>query len=308
MDKRGFHRLFMGVILTILVVLLTIYMVVTPRTSESLHKLTQTEVANTETKTAADTEASRQTQQTKEPDPDQHVVIKKETMDLLYAELKPHKYSEDPYLEARSIVAEHAFCFAVDDVNVTEHLQQAFNRADRRDLFNQIQQQCQATRSAYPTLQAVFDDIYLHLKPTSHTGRLLQQMLKRQDGMGADQRHNEQTLRALLNSQNGPILAEQAGMPFMFFTQGEPVPISQWIGSRNNQYIEQLFQLSLTRLACRYQGGAACQPHGMAMLMLCSGDSAACGLDFQSYYQQNILPGIQKDVDILVEKFEAMVE
>lgn len=312
MDKRGFHKMFLIVIALIIAVLILIYVLVTPRTREALHRLSQPE-----TDTAVQTEhisrESQQPSQTETPktdiNADTETVIPQKTLNSLLEELQPHTYSTDPYLEARSILSENAFCFADDADGFSSHMHQAFKKANRLNEYKQLQQHCRGILTAYPTLQSTFEEIYLNLKPTSETGQLLQAMIKRGNEFSSVmQSHNEQTLRALLKSQNGPLLAEQAGMPFMYFNPGEPAPISQWINSRNYRYIEQLFTLSLTRLACQYQGGAACQPGGMAMLILCAQDPAACGLDFSSYYQQNILPGMQKDVDILVEKFEVMAE
>lgn len=312
MDKRGFHKMFLIVIALIIAVLIFIYIVVTPRTRESLHQLSQPET-DTVVQPEHISRKPQQPQQTDTPrtdiNADTETAIPQNTLNSLLEELKPHKYSPDPYLEARSILSENAFCFADDEDDFSGHMHQTFLKADRLKEYQHLQQHCRAILTAYPTLRSTFEDIYLNLKPASHTGQLLQAMIKRgKDSRSVMQSHNEQTLRALLKSQNGPLLAEQAGMPFMYFNPGEPAPISQWINSRNYRYIEQLFTLSLTRLACQYQGGAACQPGGMAMLILCAQDPAACGLDFSSYYQQNILPGMQKDVDILVEKFEAMAE
>lgn len=312
MDKRGFHKMFLIVIALIIAVLILIYVVVTPRTREALHRLSQPE-----TDTAVQTEhisrESQQPSQTETPktdiNADTETVIPQKTLNSLLEELQPHTYSTDPYLEARSILSENAFCFADDADGFSSHMHQAFKKADRLNEYKQLQQHCRGILTAYPTLKSTFENIYLNLKPTSQTGQLLQDSIKRyNESKNEIKSHSEQTLRALLKNQNGPLLAEQAGMPFMYFNPGEPAPISQWIDSRNHRYIEQLFSLSLTRLACQYQGGVACQPSGMAMLLLCTQDPAACGLDFDSYYQQNILPGMQKDVDILVEKFEAMAE
>lgn len=312
MDKRGFHKLFFGVIVLIICVLAAIYWVVTPRTKESLHQLSQQqgkEDANAHQLKPDKNTAIESGKKAKEKQPGSEKTMPPDQLQALTHELIPHKYHPDTYLEARSIIAEHAFCFAVSSDGFSDHMKQRFKTADRLSEYRKMQNQCQLTISAYPVLTAEFEHIYQKLEPQSKLGKQLKQLTEK-TGMLADSSDSiyREALLSLLKSKNGPLIGEQASMSFIYLSQGEIVPISQWINSQNNQYFERVFHLALTKLACQYQGGVACQPHSMAMLMLCSQDDGACGTDFNQFYQQRIMPGMKKDIEVVFNHFQSLSE
>lgn len=312
MDKRGFKKMFLLVIAFVIIILLIIYLVVTPRTRESLEKLSQAEVKETtsgENQQAIDPQLSNKKYTQNKPTEAEDKTFSNEQITALDNELLPRRYHDDIYVEAYSIISEKFLCFTLDFTpRMKSHLKTSFAASDRQSQLNNIINQCQKELKIHPLLVQNGENLGQTLKPSSELGRLIKN-LAYNTGIDAHSKDFQyQTLLAVLKTKNGPLIASQAIMPFAFFSEGEIIPISTWVGSRDFRYIEQIFQLAMTQMACRYQGGIACQPQGMVMTMNCISHQPACGLDFQSYYQQNILPGMQKDVDILVEKFEAMAE
>lgn len=311
MDKRGFNKMFLIVIAVAIVVVLIIYITVTPRNAASLAQLNQqqTNQSGQQNKTDPILTTEKVSQDDSKPETQQSEPLSEDIIMQLKEELKPHKYHSDPYIEAHSIMSENATCFAVSNSNEGEtHIKKNYIANNKLAEFEAMMNNCQAVLQSYPTLADNVENIYWNLPPNSQVGHNLQNMFQQQLKGASSKDTNSQTLIAVLKSKNGPLIAEQSSMGFMYFSDGEFMPFSAWLKSRNFHSIEQIFQLSLAKIACHYQAGIACEPQGMTMLTLCSLDNAACGLDFKSYYQQNILPGMQKDVDILVEKFEAMAE
>jgi len=311
MDKRGFNKMFLIVIAFAIVVVLLIYITVTPRNAASLAQLNQQKVNQSGQQNITDPNPATEkvNKDVSKPETQYNEPLSEDIITQLKEELKPHKYHSDPYLEAHSIMSENATCFALNDSNEGEtHIRKNYIANNKLAEFETTLKNCQSVLQSYPTLADNMESIYWSLPPNSQLGHKLQNMFQQQLKGASNKVTNSQTLIAVLKSKNGPLIAEQSSMGFMYFSDGEFMPFSIWLQSQNFQSIEQVFQLSLAKIACRYQAGIACEPQGMTMLTLCSLDNAACGLDYQSYYQQNILPGMQKDVDILVEKFEAMAE
>lgn len=189
---------------------------------------------------------------------------------------------------------------------IKSELTDNFAAADKLSEFQQMMADCQIDLQAYPILAGEMESFYWRLKPNSQIGHLLQRMLPGKNSPDLNKEDYRQTLTAVLKTQNGPLIAEQASLSFKYFSAGEFIPVSSWLNTKNNQYIEQTFQFSLSKLACRYQGGIACEPGGFTMLSICARDNTSCGLDFQAFYQQYIMPGMKKDIELLEEKFVAM--
>ena len=311
MDKRGFNKAFLIVIALALITLAMIYFTVTPRNTESLKKLSQAQelglsVSN-QGSDIKEIEPSEKDNIDNQDTPTDVNIMSPDRTAALHSELQPHKYHADPYIEARSIVSEKAFCFVIDNSDdAKSHVKDSFISSKRLTEFNDMVKHCQTELRTYPILFRELENIYWSMKPDSHIGQLLQEMLTNSYTINSQRDISYQSLIAVLKSKNGPLIADQASLIFGYLSEGEFMPFSTWLNSQNPQYLEQVFQLSLSKLACRYQGGIACEPYGMTMLTACGYDKTACGLDFQSYYKQTILPGMQKDVDLLIEKFEAM--
>ena len=312
MDKRGFHKMFFGVIILIVLVLIIVYIVITPRTRESLEQLSQQKVTEIAPQPKPKVEpSSNLTEQrgkvVKEPQSDEKT-LSQDQLVALDNELLPRQYHEDMYVEAQSIIAEKFLCFMVSlGPRIRSRLKTSYATSNRESQFDDSLEQCQKELNSYPLLKKEGEDLGQLLQPSSELGQMTKKLLySKNNSLTKDFKY--QSLLAVLKSKNGLLITYQASLPYIYFSEGEFIPISSWVNSQSHQYIQQLFKLSLTKLACRYQGGIACQPQGMAMTMNCMSHQPACGLDFINYYEQNILPGMQKDVDILVEKFEAMAE
>lgn len=315
MSRAGFFKLMAFTLAVVIFVLVYRLIAVTPRNSESLHKLTKRNENATHGETsktlpdalqsqiqhiAQDTLGSEQNQKDGQ--------INSQIQQLL-EELKPHKYSDDPYIEAYTLSQEVGFC-----KEQTSNQHQFFE--DRFEtllagLYERVKESCEAKIKRYPNLISLSSNYKTlqKISPTTAAGRSIKVMVPPKHAQPQQYRDLvNNRIKHVLQSNIGVLIAEAGMLSFVYFQKGETLPISQWLNSQDTEYNRQITQLALSKLSCRYQSGMACQATSSHMLLLCINEQTACGLDFHSYYEQNILPGMQKDVDILVEKFEAMAE
>jgi|GEM_PF-1705140 len=318
MSKRGFYKLMVFAIAVVIIAIAYRLLTVTPRTSESLHKLNQsTHESGGSSLDEADSmlpdaihnriaQITQETLATEEPQEDNEI---NNQVELILEELKPHKFSEDPFIEAYTLGYEAYFCSeqAVKD----QHNPELPMEPQLIDLFEQARKDCDVTRARYPHLVSLKDsyNIIKNIPPTTAAGRAIKTQVP--DSASGQQYYRDQLnnrLKHALQSKIGPIIAETGLASYFYFQNGETMPVSQWLNSQDIEYNRQVMKLALGKLACRYQDGMACQPTSSQMFMLCINDKTACGLDFNTFYQQTVMPGMQKDVEILIEKFAAMSE
>lgn len=318
MSKRGFYKLMAFAIAVVIIAITYRLLTVTPRTSASLHKLNQSaqessghplDEAGSMLPNSIQNRIAQITQETLATEESQENNEINTQIELILEELKPHEYSEDPFIEAYTLNREIYFCSeqAVSD----QRHNNPITESELIALFEQARKDCAGTRARYPHLVSLTDS-YMVIKkitPTTAAGRAIKEMMP--ESTSGQQQYKDQLnnrLKHVLQSKIGPIIAETGLASFFYLQNGETIPISHWLNSQDIEYNRQVMQLALSKLACRYQAGMACQPTSAQMFLRCINNKKACGLDFNTYYQQTVMPGMQKDVDILVEKFEAMAE
>ncbi|KAA3639794.1 MAG: hypothetical protein DWP95_09790 [Proteobacteria bacterium] len=318
MTKSGFHKLMFFTIAVVILVVIYRLLTVTPRTSESLQQLNTgaeskpQQLIDKEIPDALKIGIKQITQDTLNSGLAENARATTQSamaLEQLLTELKPHKYHPDPYVEAHSLMNSLFMCTAEfaepdDDFSrLTAKIDAAF--------LAQMDADCQTVNKRYPLLMTQSDNnqILRTIQATSELGQMLKKLPKI---TGHSQQHYRdislQRLKALLKSKIGVLIAEAGMTNFLFFQQGEILPFSKWLDSQDSEYNQQVSMYALAKISCNYQNGVACQPVSYNMLILCLMDDAACGLSFQDYYRQAVMPGMQKDVDILVEKFEVMAE
>ncbi len=319
MNKRSFYKLMVFIICAIILVAVYRLSPLTPRISESLQKINTAEnlevqqSENSQLPDTLQTETKQIIQNNLSLDESPQVVASDFEIEQLLNELEPHIYHEDPYIEAHSLINNLFMC--TSEFTALEEEGDDFKRLtdkiDATSLAN-MKADCKTANTRYPTLlkQSDNNNLLSFIEPTTHEGRIIKESTKIMDLSQPQQFRdiNLQRLKALLQTKIGALIAEAAMMNTLNFYNGEILPISQWLNSQDTDYNQQVSMFALVKMSCRYENGTACQAVGYNMMFQCLIDETACGLDFNTYYQQSIMPGMQKDVERLIIKFEAISE
>lgn len=85
-------------------------------------------------------------------------------------------------------------------------------------------------------------------------------------------------------------------------------PYQQLLNSVDSKYLSKVVHLAVGQRVCQLDDKHFCGSEGLLMLEACFNNTEMCGLDFNTWYQQAILPGMKKDVDLVLNHFQAFVE
>ncbi|WP_223789955.1 hypothetical protein [Marinicella meishanensis] len=220
----------------------------------------------------------------------------------LLQELSPRLFSDDPFVEIRSLEYVLGQCRDQDVVDRLFVGSGPFYQA-QQDLAQTLQQQCQHVRQQYPEYFSYPDHEQLAqaFAPTSRLGQMLQQ-LNDDDLTPLDRTElSSAILTQSIKERNGATLLDA-----VFVTRFGSLPnqaMAEVLGSRDHEYINQMSSLALMLLSCQFQGGRSCEPTSFYMIAMCSQTPGACGLDFPSWLELSTLPGMRRDIDRLVAHF-----
>lgn len=222
-------------------------------------------------------------------------------LDLL-AEIEDRKFSDDAAVELRSLTWNYGVCFEKVEINrIINHPN--YESPQKQQYVDLLLQECQAIQIQYPSLNSqlennAFDETF---KPSSELGRLL---LKRtNDGLTHIEREKLDELILIKAIQNGNGAIMMSSALIQGFMGNTGLPIKQVIQSNDSQYTNQMSQLAIYLLSCQYQNGSACKSTSTLMILQCSQQPSSCGLDFTSWYEQNTLPGMRRDVEKLMNYY-----
>ena len=106
----------------------------------------------------------------------------------------------------------------------------------------------------------------------------------------------------LLQAENGALLLEEVFLGYL-----DPVelifPVDRILGSNDRMYNHEVNKAALTLIACQFNQGQNCQEVGMFMILNCATERTACGQNFINWYAASTLPGMQNDVQLLVDYY-----
>ncbi|MFK8011989.1 MAG: hypothetical protein AB8B80_08120, partial [Marinicellaceae bacterium] len=280
MNKRKFQMWFMLLVLTIIAVLVYRMLTVETRNAETLAALSKSNIKSLE---SADVEAENEVVENKSTLP-QFTVKEIETiLDVL----QPHLFHDDPYIEAKLLFEMRPHC---------------------RYKKSTIKHQCEAVLTRYNELNALINGFQNLKEIPSNTE--LGQALKA--GMAYDPtqpdifRHDARhVLKLLIHSENPYVLGFEGGIyQFYGMDYGEILPFSKWLNSQDQEYNRLVLMFSLLKIASGYESTEYGVSNGFMNQMLCSSNRAVCGPDFEATYKKLILPGMQKDVDLMISHLE----
>ncbi len=221
----------------------------------------------------------------------------------LLQEIDSRIFSDDPYVEFHSLEFLMGQCrdpdlidqLLINDTPLKPQLQ----------LAEEIKLKCSGLIAEYPEFLSYpnLEQLLLAFEPQSRMGRLLKQSNATSD-MTPIERSELSTmiLRQSIKEQNSAAM-----MHSVFVARFGSLPtlgLADVLGSRDQEYLNQMSSLALMQMACQLQDGMACDSTSFYMILLCATSPTACGLNFNEWYQKITLPGMQRDVEKLVAYFK----
>jgi len=218
----------------------------------------------------------------------------------LLAEIANRQYSEDAFLEIKSLGWQIGYCAHQSDLdalfgNDVTVQQQALN--------DQVRSHCQSVTESHPKLVSLYagDRWQEVFKPQSPLGHLYPQR-KSAASKEEVQEYTREVVTQLLQKENGALLLEEVFLGYL-----DPVelifPVAEILGSRDSLYNQEVNKAALTLIACQFNQGQNCQEVGMFMILNCAYERTACGQNFNNWYTASTLPGMQRDVQLLVDYY-----
>ncbi len=304
MNRRGFHKMFFLMIAFVVLVLLSIFWLTEPRNKASLQALHE------QKNSPQVNEIAKQADVVTTPD-NKAAGVQAETTDELRAvldELQPHRYHPDPSIEARTVLLIYTVCSK--DANIEQWFHQILAESQRPTVVDDYIKFCAEATQRYPKLLGMseLDVLLKQLPTTSELGQMVKQATPSYDESFPEQYRMAalNKLNAVLASQNSALLFEASISTFMYFQHGEILPVSTWLNSQDLEYNSRVSSYALMKMACRYQQGAICEGFGSVSMMMCTVDNSVCGLDFAAIYEMQVMPGMHKDVELLISHLDQL--
>ena len=213
------------------------------------------------------------------------------------SEIKQRLFSDDPYVELYSMEWIIELC---QDHSPTKVLIKNAINYQQQELSQSMQQKCDLVQTRYPALLAINDRDKLNnlFKPQSQLGRLLKHSKNHQLTEFEGNEVSKQLLILAIKEGNSSIMM-QSGLMHRW-GNGSMFPLSQVLGTHNQQYASQLSSIAINLISCQSQQGLSCESTSSIMIFACLQDPQACGRDYESWYQLNTLPGMKRDVQKLM--------
>ncbi len=205
-------------------------------------------------------------------------------VDTILAVLQPHLFHPDPYLETSMMFELKPHC--------------GFKRS-------KIKHQCDEVMSRFNQLKGLlhgFQDLKA-IPSNSELGKAFKNRRAYDPKQPDLFRHQEkQILKLLLNSENTYLLTFK-GVIYQYYgvDYGEILPFSRWLNSQDQEYNRMVLMYGLLKMANRYQVDDSDR---LVVEMICHSHKPTCGLGFDEAYEKIVMPGMRKDVDIMVSHLD----
>ncbi len=220
----------------------------------------------------------------------------------ILTEIETRIFSDDAYVELASMGINVGLCRdEVDISNLFFGVGGIYQQ--QKELVESLKIACEGYRNNYSnTLSMSEKNLQKLFQPTSQLGRLI----KTQSNQGLTQveriENAKLTILYSLKEKNSSLMMLSAFM--LKFGGGNHEPFKIELKSNDVLYIGQMSQLALSLLSCEYQNGQSCRSTSMTMVMICAQDPDSCGLDYPTWYENNTMPGMKRDVEKLMAYFQ----
>ncbi|MCB1582574.1 MAG: hypothetical protein KDI92_05865 [Xanthomonadales bacterium] len=224
---------------------------------------------------------------------------------LILEEIETRMFSNDPYVEIYSLQSSMSLCKDADELDSLFTFYQNYTHPKQQQSIDVFKEKCQQQQSLYPNL--ISQDIkqpFKTIKPESRLGLLLEKMHKKFNRLTELERNELGTELLIegIKAQNSTVLISSS----FTYRYNRPMmsQLTHVLNSQDLNYVGQISQLAIAKLACQFQHGMACEPTSELMLLICAQQPNSCGLTFNQWYQQNTLPGMKNDVEIMLAHFQ----
>jgi hypothetical protein len=273
MNKRKHQLVWVVMILLMVVLLLLNY---------------QKEQANDSDDEASDTSAQAKDEQTADV---KYSLLGSSEVETLTELLQPHQFHEDPFIEAKLIMEYKTYCRFKSRKSKVPH--------------------CDELMSRFETMETILTDYQKvnSIPASTELGKMMKHRIIYDPQQPGVYRHfNRELLKQLINSQNPHLLGLQAFMFNFTGTQyGEILPLSEWLGSLDQEYNSQVLMFAMLNIAYGNRGKTVGADTGFTEELLCFANNANCGLSFEEAWQKALLPGMKKDVALMIRHLEEFV-
>ncbi|MGJ8662865.1 MAG: hypothetical protein ACSHWU_04400 [Marinicella sp.] len=222
----------------------------------------------------------------------------------VYAEINPPLFSDDPYIELLSLKMFLGKCQEPDRFPELFAIYGDIFKS-QLELTEQIKVDCQKHAMRYPLVMSAMKstDWLKAIQPKSDFGQLMKNR-KLYEEHEERPMINQHILQTSLSTNNSAMILYANKI-----TQFDSIDLSQQatlISSQDNQYIKQVNHIAINILACQYQNGMACQNTSGMMLSICARFPNACGMDYVTWYDENTLSGMKKDINLLLDFYQEL--
>jgi hypothetical protein len=203
-------------------------------------------------------------------------------MDSILEILQPPMFHEDAYVEAKILFELKSSC---------KYRQQTKLPCDEVTMrFNKLEKFIQ-----------VYQDLQ-HIPSSTELGEALKQ------GWGYDAEHpeiyrqNTQNLLKKIIQSNNPHVLSLYSMNFIYggIDKGEILPFTEWLGSQDQDYNGLVLMYALLKMANQFVSSDNNGSNGFISFTFCTVDTSLCDSGFEEGYNLLVMPGMQKDVDLMI--------
>jgi hypothetical protein len=211
-------------------------------------------------------------------------------IETILSVLQPHTYHQDPYVEAKIIFELKSHCKYKTPI---EHkCDEVMNR------FNKLQ----GLLTNFQDLQKIptSTDLGQTIKVGAHYDPQQPEVFRHQA---------RNLLKMVIKSKNAYVLGFEAfTFQFIGVDYGEILPFTQWLNSQDQEYNRVVLVYSLLKMASLYETFESNGSNVFFEQVLCSFNRSVCGSDFEDTFQKLVLPGMQKDVDLIITHLEQFAD
>lgn len=279
MNNKTFEKWFVMLVLVIFVVLVYRVMTVEIKNRETLQAISKA-------KDEANDLGQGQWLTTNNSDDAELPYFSKNEMQTILERLQPHQYHEDAYIEARVFFELNRNC----------------------KYSNKVKPECDEIVSRFNKIEDLIDpyqDVQ-HIPASTELGKALKKGMR----YGAQQPElYQQSARHLLKTviqSKQPHVLSMVSTNFVYrgIQYGEILPFTEWLGSQDQDYNGVVLMYALLKMANQFELTNEDDPNGLTSFMFCTVDKNLCGSGFEASYNLLVMPGMKKDVDLMILHLE----
>ncbi len=290
-------------VLVVLVVIALLLWVVIQQRDQNLHMVS----ANDNTDKGSVDTSSKTAEQIKKPSEqkiqnksDEPILSpdKEHRLGFLKQELATTVFSDDLFVEASVHSQLMMYCEIFKAGFIRTELKGKIKNKTWEDAYKK---HCDAQRTLRPHLlvSMVSSELLDWLPSTSFMGQKFKTLLSLNGDQG-EELAIEMIRLAVRNKEAHWLLlvGQSQGMLNAFNYQ-------EWLGTNNPQYNRQIIQLAQQQLICEWDPGNLCGPYSSLMAQNCWQTPSDCGIPYSEWFEKNHMPGIKKDVALVVNRLRA---